>query len=201
MVDFHEFDTLAKVYDWFPSGTHARAVRRAVGGHRGVALDLAGGTGKSTVRMHRDQDRVLVVDASQAMLVQNRTKGRPTDPVRGLAGRLPLPDDSVDVVTCTEAFHHFGGDQEATVAEVARVLRPDGVFVVEEMDPTRPIGRLVVKGHKMEPLTGQADAGAEPLRFHTPETLTVMLKRAFDDVHTSKASWMTFVAVARRPRD
>ncbi len=48
--------------------------------------------------------------------------------------RLPAADASVDRITSFDAFHHVP-DQEATLAEMARVLRPGGIAVFHEPGP------------------------------------------------------------------
>ncbi len=48
--------------------------------------------------------------------------------------RLPVADASVDRITSFDAFHHVP-DQEATLAEMARVLRPGGIAVFHEPGP------------------------------------------------------------------
>ncbi len=53
---------------------------------------------------------------------------------------LPLADASIDIVTCRIAPHHFP-DPAAFVAEVARVLRPGGRFLlVDSTVPDGPVG-------------------------------------------------------------
>jgi SAM-dependent methyltransferase len=47
---------------------------------------------------------------------------------------LPVPDASVDVVVCFEALEHVH-DHQAVLAEVQRVLRPDGLFFVSSPNP------------------------------------------------------------------
>ena len=42
----------------------------------------------------------------------------------GTAEAIPLPDESVDAVTCAQAFHWFRADE--AVPEIRRVLRPGG---------------------------------------------------------------------------
>lgn len=44
------------------------------------------------------------------------------------AMRIPLDDASVDAVTCLDVFSHLV-EPEAALSEVARVLRPGGIFV------------------------------------------------------------------------
>jgi hypothetical protein len=53
--------------------------------------------------------------------------------VQADARALPLSDASFDVVTSFETIEHFDR-QEAFVAEVRRVLRPDGCFIVSTPD-------------------------------------------------------------------
>jgi SAM-dependent methyltransferase len=47
----------------------------------------------------------------------------------GDAAYLPLPDESVDTILCTEVMEHVP-DPEKTIQEFARVLRPGGTVIV-----------------------------------------------------------------------
>lgn len=48
---------------------------------------------------------------------------------------LPIPSNSVDLVTLSMGLHHFHQDQLSTVlAIIRRVLRPGGIFIVREHD-------------------------------------------------------------------
>jgi ubiquinone/menaquinone biosynthesis C-methylase UbiE len=49
----------------------------------------------------------------------------------GEAEALPLPDACIDLAFSTISFHHWR-DQEAGVREIARVLRPEGYFVLAD---------------------------------------------------------------------
>lgn len=49
--------------------------------------------------------------------------------VRGDAEHLPFPDDSLDLVTCSNSFHHYPHQAQA-VAEMHRVLRPGGRLMI-----------------------------------------------------------------------
>lgn len=183
------FDRMAWCYDWFPVPTHVRALRRVLAGRGGVVVDVGGGTGKFTARIFGRTDRVLVVDMSRPML--RRARRRRLGAVQGSAAKIPLPDSSADVVLCTEAFHHFGADQDQALAEAARVLRPDGVFVMEEPDPSRRPGRWMAHGEHA------AHMGS---RFHSPPELAAMVARRFEVVRQEKGSRSTVIMVAERPR-
>ncbi|WP_418771541.1 class I SAM-dependent methyltransferase [Halobacterium yunchengense] len=113
-------------------------------------LDVGGGTGRAARALARDTAEtdgkdVTVVDASGEMLAGARDRGLPV--VRGDAGRLPFADGSVDAVVVVDALHHFP-DRDAAVRDAARVLRPGGVLVVRDFDPTTLRGRLLVAAER-----------------------------------------------------
>ena len=85
------------------------------------ALDLACGTGMSTVALSDLSAFVVGVDASPEML--RVARGAPgLTYLLAHAERLPLPDASFDAATCCSGVHWF--EQERFFAELRRVLRP-----------------------------------------------------------------------------
>ena len=60
--------------------------------------------------------------------------------VRGEVSRLPFLDATFDVAVCRNSFHHFDRPAEV-MSEMARVVRPGGRVVIEDMrapdDPTQ----------------------------------------------------------------
>lgn len=89
-----------------------------------TVCDLAAGTGKLTRRLVEAGASVVAVEPVEGMrrLLLEVLPG--IDAVDGTAEGIPLPDESVDVVTVAQAFHWF--DAPAALAEIARVLRPGG---------------------------------------------------------------------------
>lgn len=186
-----DFDAMAWCYDWVWVPTHPRRLAPLVAGVAGPVLDLGGGTGRFSARIFdASRQRVLVVDPAARMLQRARRKRRPVSPVQGSGVALPLPDASLGAVVATEAFHHFGADQAAVVAEVARVLRPDGRFVVEEPDPSRGAGRLMAW---LERRHGMSSA------FLPPAALKAMLAPRFWAVTHRRTGRLTYAVVAERP--
>jgi len=49
----------------------------------------------------------------------------------GSADRLPFPDRSFDIVTCSQSFHHYPYPDKA-MAEVLRVLKPGGLYILSD---------------------------------------------------------------------
>lgn len=62
--------------------------------------------------------------------------------VRGDAERLPFPDESFDIVTCCNSFHHYPHQADA-IRGFRRVLRPDGVLILVDGFRDNVIGWVV----------------------------------------------------------
>jgi SAM-dependent methyltransferase len=93
-----------------------------------VVLDLAAGTGKLTRQLVRRFARVIAVEPLDGMRAVLARVVPEAEAVPGSADAIPLPDDSVDAVFIGEAFHWFADD--ATLREIARVLRPHGILAI-----------------------------------------------------------------------
>lgn len=100
----------------------------------GDAADIACGTGRVTALLCELGHRVTGVDPSEEMLTVARAKGLDATFIAGDFATLPLPDDSVDLVTCTLALTHVE-DLRRPIAEMARIVRPTGKIVLSDIHP------------------------------------------------------------------
>ena len=87
-------------------------------------LDLAAGTGKLTRALIPLGARVIAVEPIDEMREQFFAALPDVDAFDGTAESIPLPDGSVDAITCGQAFHWFRTDE--ALREMHRVLRPGG---------------------------------------------------------------------------
>jgi len=141
-------------------------------------LDLGCGTGQLLARIADELSppRLAGCDYSAGMLTHaaERLRDNSAPPVRlhdasarpmlvrGDALRLPFAGAAFDAVVSTEAFHWFP-DQDAALAEAARVLRPDGTLLLGFVNPPLAlIGDVARLGSRL--------LGA-PLRWPTPAAL------------------------------
>jgi demethylmenaquinone methyltransferase/2-methoxy-6-polyprenyl-1,4-benzoquinol methylase len=143
------FDTIAPRYDLvnriMTFGLDVRWRKRSVrelGLTNGsVVLDLACGTGDFCRELDRAGLCVVGADLSYGMLAAARTDA---PLMQADILRLPVPDGSIDGVTCGFALRNLV-ELPAFFAELARVLRPGGRIALLEV--AQPDNRLLRAGH------------------------------------------------------
>ncbi len=92
-------------------------------------LDLAAGTGVSTVELGRSGAWCVATDFSKGMLRAGLSRGVPM--VAGDAMALPYADASFDAATISFGLRNVS-DFDACLREIARVTKPGGRLVVSE---------------------------------------------------------------------
>lgn len=102
----------------------------------GTVLDVATGTGHVAMHLAPQARSVVGFDLTRRMLELAREEAAKrsltnVDWVRGNVTSLPFPDRAFQAVTCRRAPHHFP-DVDAALREMARVLRDDGVLVIDD---------------------------------------------------------------------
>lgn len=97
-----------------------------------LVVDLGSGTGLSTRAWADRAEAVVGVEPSAAMraAAERATDAANVRYVDGSSYDTGLPDRSADVVTCSQSLQWM--EPEPTFAEVARILRPGGVFCAYE---------------------------------------------------------------------
>jgi ubiquinone/menaquinone biosynthesis C-methylase UbiE len=123
----------ARGYDWFVKSSEEAGLRDErrylLARARGRTLEISAGTGIN-VELYPDSVTELVLtepDPHMRMQLEKKLTalGRPAEVIDAGGERLPLPDASVDTVVATLVFCTIP-EPEAALAEIARVLKPDG---------------------------------------------------------------------------
>jgi SAM-dependent methyltransferase len=103
-----------------------------------LVVDLGCGTGHSTEIWAARAESVLGIEINPAMhaVAAERASRLPKEarPQYRIASSsaTELPDGCADIVTCSQSFHWM--EPEPTLREVARILRPGGVFAAYDHD-------------------------------------------------------------------
>jgi ArsR family transcriptional regulator len=100
-----------------------------------VVADLGCGTGNAAAHLAPLVQTVIAVDREPAMLEAGRKRLAGFDNVDFRLGDLtdlPIADASLDVAVVILVLHHFDEPARA-VAEMARVLRPEGTALIVDM--------------------------------------------------------------------
>ena len=158
-------------------------------------VDIAGGTGDLTAKFSRlvgPDGTVILADINASMLNVGRDKLTDSGLIGNIhylqadAQYLPLPDESVDLITIAFGLRNVT-DKALALASMQRVLKPGGkLLVLEFSKPTNPLLAKVYDGYSFSvlPKLGQLFAGdadsyqylAESIRMHPDqETLKAMM--------------------------
>jgi len=180
-------------------------------------LDVATGTGLVALALARRGAEVVGLDQSEEMLAGARAK-LATHPalagrislIRGEAERLPFADAEFDALTFTYLLRYVD-DRAATLAELARVVKPGGrIGMVEFGVPRRALPRLLwrVQTRIGLPLLGRLASPAwlevgrflgpsiEELDEGEPDLITLWRRAGIGQVHDRRMSFGAGVVVS-----
>jgi ubiquinone/menaquinone biosynthesis C-methylase UbiE len=109
-----------------------RVVALARGRAARRTLDLGSGCGELVERLGAEGIRAAGLDLCGKLLARAR-RGASRSPllVQGDAERLPVASGSLDLLTCVLVAHYLK-DPRRAFSEAARVLRPEGSFIVAD---------------------------------------------------------------------
>jgi ubiquinone/menaquinone biosynthesis C-methylase UbiE len=103
-----------------------------------LVVDLGSGTGLSTAIWGERAERVIGIEPNTDMRkeAQGKVEGHPyaahVEYREGVAHQTGLPDGCADIVTAAQSFHWM--EPTTTLAEIARILRPGGLFAAYDYD-------------------------------------------------------------------
>lgn len=98
-----------------------------------TVVDLGCGTGLSTRAWTNKCSKLIGIDPSKDMLDIAKAKSdNSTNYIQAYSHDTGLPDNSVDVVVCSQSFHWMNPTD--TLFEVDRILRKGGIFATVDCD-------------------------------------------------------------------
>ena len=167
------FDGVAKRYDLLNdiltlglvSGWRRRTAS-AVAARRGERiLDLAAGTGTSSVGFSSAGASVFPTDISMGMLAVGKKQHPNLNFAAGDALQLPFSDDSFDAVTISYGLRNVERTPRA-LEEMLRVTRPGGRVVIAEFStPTSPAFRFLYEQVALRAVPLAAKISSNPAAY------------------------------------
>jgi len=121
-----------------------------------LVLDIGAGTGRFSLAIAKQLStgNVICLDLSKEMLQDLIRKAEKEDLegriqiLKGEASASGLQKESMDLVMSHSVFHELS-NPEAVLAEMLRVLKPDGWVMITDFRDTR-ISRLICRSHGRE---------------------------------------------------
>lgn len=140
-----------------------------------TCLEIGGADGPMTPTLEKLFEVVLTIDCSKAFLKRIEAKTKSTICLLGDAHFLPVQNQSVDIVVCSEVLEHATIPTQL-LTEIRRVLKKSGTAIISVPNEfTLDIRRKRVVTHVI--------AGDTHINFFTPESLRkVAYRTGFDMV-------------------
>ena len=173
----------------YENAAEAMAITRLLAGkHFKTAVDVGGGYGRLCILLEDYADNVVLAEPSQRQLdiAKSYLKDHPEIQRKLMqADDLKFAENSIDLVTIIRVLHHLP-EPSAELAEIARVLSPEGYAIIEMANYTHARNRLkyALRGKKMplEPVDIRSRAnkrkGEIPFVNHNPHTIIRQLAHA-----------------------
>lgn len=131
----------------------------------GTILELGCGTGHWTGFLSSKGFRVIALDISEAMLAKANAKGiKNVEFLKGDAAALPFGNDSFGMILSITMLE-FVDDLHQVMAEIYRVLQPDGFFIAGCLNLRSQLGK-----------TKDKDDTFRNARFYTKEEINDLFK-------------------------
>ena len=145
---FDHFGILAPVYEKYIKPKYpqrmAELTQLPIDGR---LLDVGGGTGRVAQFLRDDVGNLFIADLSHKMLVESLSK-EGLLPTCSHSEFLPFSDEIFERIIMIDALHHVC-DQQQTINELWRVLKPGGRIIIEEPDIHHWAVKLVAVGEKL----------------------------------------------------
>lgn len=159
-------------------------------------LDIGSGTGYLIHMLSGTHDAAYTgLDLSPNMIAEANKKDIPNATfVEGRSDALPFEDNTFDVVTCSQSFHHYP-DTDAALQEALRVLKPGGLYILSDtgVGPFKKFG-VALDGFVYRHFSNTGDCNVTYLGKMKAD----MIRNGFRIVHEEQVSTFIYTIAGQK---
>ncbi len=197
--DFFDNFVQQKEYDVFDEKGYQRILSEfnslVIGGDDKILLDVGCGTGAFTKRLHSEKQLTLGVDISFKSASQASNIVDSCYFFSGDADKLPLNDESVDIVVFSGVLHHLPSMENA-LAECMRIMKPGGDFFAYDPNGVNPA--MWVYRSSKSPLSTRKGWTVNERLLRKQEISEALKKAGFSNVICKGISGVTYKYVGTK---
>ena len=159
-------------------------------------LDIGCGTGYLIQMLSKEKEAEYIgLDLSPQMIQQANHKNIPNAKfVEGRSDALPFEDNTFDVVTCSQSFHHYP-ETNPPLQEALRVLKKGGLYILSDTG----VGPFGMVGVKLDDFLYRCFATTGDCNIsYLKKMKKDMMKNGFEIVEAKKVTTFIYAIVGKK---
>jgi len=130
-----DFKLVAKIFDSIIKPREGIPWKEYIcdGNMNSVLLDVGGGTGRITQAFQDCHENIIIYDLSLPMLNQSKIKNTDITCICGEVENISFRMETFDHIIMVDTLHHIK-HQKQGIDMILSVLKPGGIFILEEPD-------------------------------------------------------------------
>lgn len=159
-------------------------------------LDIGCGTGYLIDMLSRNHKaKYTGLDLSPKMIDEcNKKKIKNAVFVEGRSDELPFDDNTFDIVTCSQSFHHYP-ETDKPLKEALRVLKPGGLYIISDTG----VGPFKMFGVKVDDFIYRTFSNTGDCNISYLEKMVKdMEKNGFKILHKEKVTTFIYTIIGEK---
>jgi len=162
----------------------------------GNLLDIGCGTGYLIDMLSKNHKAEYTgLDLSPEMIKEaNKKKIKNATFVEGRSDDLPFEDNTFDIVTCSQSFHHYP-ETDKPLKETLRVLKPGGLYIISDtgVGPFRMLG-VKIDNFIYRHFSNSGDCNIS----YKEKMIKDMIRNGFEIVESKKINTFIYFIVGKK---